>query len=174
MHSRCRVKLQRKAQSCKLSIRSKGWQKHLSTWHYETLPEFPKPASAKRKCGYCKLVPEPAHNSLTCPLRLSVEEPGRKGAPKKPLMSLVNTGQGKHRIKELVDFFDDYCKIHQEDKKDVLAFEYRRQLYIEGKPKSAKTFESFHHQPSQILVKPLSPRKTASRIVVSGQSWNKS
>ena len=104
-----------------MSIRSKGWKKHLASWQYEQLPEFPKPASSKRKCGYCKLVPEPAHNSLTCPLRLSVEKPGRRGAPKKPLMSLNNRGQGKERIKELVDFFDKYCDINQEDKKDVMC-----------------------------------------------------
>ena len=89
-------------------------------------------------------------------------------------MSLNNRGQGKERIKEVVDFFDKYCDINQEDKKDVIAFEYRRLLFVEGTPKSAQTFESFHHQPSQILVKPLSPRNTASRIVVFGQSWIKS
>ena len=36
-------------------------------------------------------------------------------------MSLNNRGQGKERIKELVDFFDKYCDINQEDKKDVMC-----------------------------------------------------
>ena len=98
----------------------------------------------------------------------------KPGKPKRPLMSLVDRKQGKMRIKPLVDYFEEFCKDNNENKKDVLAFEYRRELYLEGKPKSAKTFERFHKQPSQILVKPFSPRKVASRAVVTGTSWNKS
>ena len=172
MHDKCRVKLNRRAQTFKMSIRSKGWDKHCETWVPEKLPSFPKPVSMRRKCGYCKVVPDPVHNSLTCPLRL--QQSGRRGATKKPLMSLTNRTQGKQRIRELVDMFDNFCEVNNEDKKDVLAFEYRRALYNDGKPKSAKTFESFHQQPSQILVQPLSPRKTAGRVVVTGQSWNES
>ena len=138
------------------------------------MTEFPKPILMRRKCGFCKQVPDPIHNSLTCPVRKSMEQTRRRGPPKKPLMSLSNRKQGKERIKELIDYFDNFCEVNREDKKDVLAFEYRRRLITEGKVKSARTFESFHQQPAQILVKPLSPRKTASRIVVSGQSWNKS
>ena len=89
-------------------------------------------------------------------------------------MSLVDRLQGKARIQPIIDFFEEFCSVNNENKKDVLAFEYRRQLHIEGKQKSARTFESFHKQPSQILVKPLSPRKTASRAVMTGMSWNKS
>ena len=100
----------------------------METWKLEKLPEFPKPVSLKRKCGFCKVVPDPVHNSLTCPVRLSMEKPGGRGAPKKPLMSLSNRGQGKSRIRDLVDYFDRYCEVNQEDRKDVLAFEYRRQL----------------------------------------------
>ena len=151
-----------------MSIRSK----HCETWVPEKLPSFPKPGSMRRKCGYCKVVPDPVHNSLTCPLQL--QQSGRKGATKKPLMSLTNRTQGKQRIRELVDMFDNFCEVNNEDKKDVLAFEYRRTLYNDGKPRSAKTFESFHQQPSQILVQPPSPRKTAGRVVVTGQSWNES
>ena len=89
-------------------------------------------------------------------------------------MNLSDKKQGKERIQSLIEHFEQFCKAEGESEKDVLAFQYRRELNKEGKIKAAKTFESFHHNPSQILIKPLSPRKTASRSVMMGASWNKS
>ena len=89
-------------------------------------------------------------------------------------MELSDRKQGKQRISPLIEYFENYCESNGEDKKDVLAFEYRRELNNLGQYKAAKSFERFHKNPSMILVQPLSPRKTASRSVMSGMSWNKS
>ena len=100
-------------------------------------------------------MPVVPHNSLTCPVRLANENEGAKGArKKKPLMDLVDRRQGKGRIQGLIGYFDEFCSLNNEVKKDVLAFEYRRELNNRGKYRAAKTFDSFHHKPSQILVKP--------------------
>ena len=165
VHSRCRVKVQRRCKQSKKDKKNKKPEE--GRW---TLPDFPNPR--RKSCSYCKIVPEVPHNSLTCPVRLSKEE--RVHRPRKPLMDLVDRTQAKERIQPLIDHFENYCEVKHERKKDVLAFEYRRELFKEGKYRAAKTFESFHRNPSQILIKPLSPRKTASRTVMSGMSWNKS
>ena len=89
-------------------------------------------------------------------------------------MELSDRKQGKERLKPLIDFFEQFSETNKEDQKDVLAFQYRRELNNQGKYREAKNFESFNKNPSLILVKPLSPRKTASRSVMSGMSWNKS
>ena len=89
-------------------------------------------------------------------------------------MELSDRKQGKERIQPLIDKFENLCEIEKESPMDVLAFEYRRELIKEGKVKAARTFESFHKNPSQILIMTLSPRKTASRSVMNGVSWNKS
>ena len=89
-------------------------------------------------------------------------------------MDLVDRKQGKERISELVEYFDGFCLAKNENKSDVLAFEYRRELNKAGKYKEAKTFEKFHRNPSLVIVQPLSPRKTASHSVMFGMSWNKS
>ena len=171
VHYKCKTKLKRHVTAHRVSKQSKTRVKHEQIWENKELPNFPKPAHRKM-CGFCKVVPSIPHNSLTCPKRLAKQS--TPGKPKRPLMSLVDRKQGKERIKDLVDFFDGFCKSNNENKKDVTAFLYRRQLNIEGKPKSARTFDSFHKQPSQILVKPFSPRKTASRAIMTGTSWNKS
>ena len=173
MHQICRRALVRKSAKVKLSVKNKGKAKHAETWKYETLPKFDQPKS--RMCGFCKEFPTPPHNSLTCPLRLDHDQSKqRAGRPKKPLMNLADRRQGKERIKPLLEFFENYCETNDEDKKDILAFEYRRELNKSGEYRAAKTFEKFHKKPSLMLVQPLSPRKTASRSVMSGLSWNKS
>lgn len=170
LHDKCRIKLQRQAKTAKMSIKSKGLTKHSATWMFKSLPDFPNPR--RKQCGHCHQYPDPPHNISTCPVRLdTVSKGGRK---KKPLMDLSDKKQGKDRIQSLIDHFEKFCEVSGENEKDVLAFQYRRQLNKEGKIKSAKTFENFHYNPSQILIKPLSPRKVASRTVMMGASWNKS
>ena len=165
VHNKCRVKIQRKCKQIKKDRKSKTPEE--SPWN---LPDFPNPR--RKSCSYCRIIPEIPHNSLTCPVRLATE--GKVSRPKKLLMDLVDRTQGKERIKPLINHFENFCNVNNESKKDVLAFEYRRELYKEGKPRAAKTFQSFHKNPSQLLIKPLSPRKSASRSVRTGQSWNKS
>ena len=89
-------------------------------------------------------------------------------------MKLSDRKQGKERIKPLIDLIENYCEANGEDLKDVLACLYRKELNNRGKYRGAKNFEKFDKNPSLILVKPLSPRKTASWSVMSGRSWNKS
>ena len=173
IHQKCRRGLERKVVKVKASIRKHGHVKHSALWDYETLIDFPPPTP--RRCGFCKEYPFPAHNSLTCPIRLSGDQSRQTiGRPKKPLMKLADRKQGNERIKPLIEFFEKYCDENGEDKKDVIAFEYRRELNKSGKYLAAKTFDTFHDNPSLVLVQPLSPRKTASRSVMSGMSWNKS
>ena len=163
--------MERKALKVKNSIRINGRIKHETIWKYEALPEFlQKPQS--RKCGFCKEIPVPVLNSLTCPLRINHSHGHHQGTgrPRKPLMELTDRKQGKERIKPLLDFFELFCETNKEDKKDVLAFQYRRELNNRGKYREAKNFDSFNQNPSLMMVKPLSPRKTASRSVMSGMS----
>ena len=54
------------------------------------------------------------------------------------MMELVDRTQGKEIIKPLINFFDNYCADNKENKKDVLAFEYRRELFKEGKYQCSK------------------------------------
>ena len=165
VHNKCRLKIQRRLKFIKQEKRNK---RSVDPW---SLPDFPNP---KRKmCGFCRVIRDIPHNSLTCPLRLAKENNVRR-RPKKPLMDLVDRKQGKERIKPLIEQFENYCSVNSEKKKDILAFEYRRELFKEGKYKAAKTFESFHINRSHIVIKTLSPRKTASRSVRAGLSWNKS
>lgn len=171
VHDRCRVKIQRQAKAAKKSIRSLGLAKYEETMEVQTLPDFP--SLRRKRCSFCHQYPDPPHNSLTCPDRLAIDRQG-VGRRKKPLMDLSDRKQGKERIQSLIDKFEEFCELEREAQKDVVAFQYRRLLNKEGKVKAAKTFESFHKNPSQILVKPLSPRKTASRSVMNGVSWNKS
>ena len=172
VHAKCRVRIQRQAKAAKENIRKAGVQKHEENFTVQTLPDFPNPK--RKKCGFCQIFPDPPHNSLTCPDRLAKQQQGKGGRRKKPLMELSDRKQGKARIQPLIDKFENFCEIEKESPKDVLAFEYRRELIKEGKVKAARTFESFHKNPSQILIMPLSPRKTASRSVMNGVSWNKS
>ena len=88
-------------------------------------------------------------------------------------MKLSDRKQGKERIKPLIDLIENYCEVNGEDLKDVLAFLYRKELNNRGKYRGAKNFEKFDKNPTLMMVKPLSPRKTASWGVMSGRSWNK-
>ena len=165
------MKVQRQAKAAKKSIRSMGSVKYEESGQVQIFPHFPSPR--RKKCGFCHLYPDPPHNSLTCPDRLATDRK-KAGRRKKPLMDLSDKKQGKERIQSLIDKFEEFCVVEGEAQKDVAAFQYRRLLNKEGKVRAAKTFESFHKNPSQILIKPLSPRKTASRSVMNGVSWNKS
>ena len=131
VHNKCRLKLQRRSKFVKDEKKSK---RSVEDW---ALPEFPNPR--RRHCGFCKIIPNPPHNSLTCPQTLDGETRVR-GGQKKPLMNLADRKQAKERIKPLIEHFENYCSVNKEKKKDVLAFEYRSKKENTEQQKLSKVF----------------------------------